>query len=407
MGKLIKVVGFNFSCLGLKIILSGGKKLLFMEKTMDKNPQAGFLPAVLGREAAALADQLLDCLGDRNGQVARLFFGVEGKKHSLAAIGKKMGITRERTRQIKVESLKKIRKVLKNGPLSKEWADFQEKMIGLTLAEGGFLSEKRLAQLFKKETSLKGLGKINFLLTLDEKNFSWEKKTGWRGNFWFLLAEKSTLPQRPNKSDLEKMLEKIGQIFKEHGRPLKKAEVGRQLEASFPEFFPAEKADRMAENLLLLGIKFKKNILGQWGLVQWPEIAASVTKEKAFLVLKKNGKPLHFRQIAELIKEYWPGKRVILQTVHNELIKDVRFALVGRGVYGLCQWGFVKSPIKKIVWDFIRQANRPMEKEEILEYVLKLKQVKRSTVSVCLSDKKLFQKNSAGRFLLAEKKIGG
>ncbi len=60
----------------------------------------------LGREV----DMVLDMLTQRESLILKQYFGLGGgKKHTLEQVGRKMGLTRERIRQIKEEALRKLR----------------------------------------------------------------------------------------------------------------------------------------------------------------------------------------------------------------------------------------------------------------------------------------------------------
>lgn len=351
---------------------------------------------IILKKGLFLADEALVFLNERNQKIIRLFFGLEERKQSLASIGKKMGITRERVRQIKTESLKKIeKKLLKNQ--KENWSLFLEKIEELFSLRGGFLEENHLGILLKKEISFQEQGKINFLLSLAKESFSFEKRNFQHKNFWILKNKKRT--NLIEKKEIIQALNWLVDLFKKEGKPMKRSEIKKYLK-NFPgDFFKGIEGEKRMENLLFLGIKLKKNILNYWGMVNWPMIAETITREKAYLVLKKEKKPLHFKKIVDLIQEFWPKKKIILQTVHNELIKDQRFALVGRGVYGLCEWGFVKNSVKKLIWDFLKKSQKPLNKKEILHYILKIKQIKSSTISACLADRKYFQKTKEGAFL--------
>lgn len=343
-----------------------------------------------------LVDEALFFLNERNQKIIRLFFGLDERRQSLASIGKKMGITRERVRQIKTESLKKIEKKLSKNQKEK-WSFFLEQIEELFFLEGGFLEENHLGFLLKKKISFQEQGKINFLLSLATESFSFEKKNFQHKNFWIFKNKKKV--GLVEKKEILRALVWLVDLFKKEKRPMKISEIKKYL-GDFPgDFFKGVNGEKRIENLLFLGIKLKKNILNNWGIINWPIIAETITREKAYLVLKKVGKPLHFKQIVDLIREFWPKKKIILQTVHNELIKDQRFALVGRGIYGLCEWGFVKSSVKKLIWDFLKKSQKPLDKKEILNYVLKIKQIKGSTISVCLADRNYFRKTKKGAFL--------
>jgi hypothetical protein len=133
----------------------------------------------------------------------------------------------------------------------------------------------------------------------------------------------------------------------------------------------------------------RQNVFGKWGLVEWSDIKPRGTREKAYLVLKTTGKPLHFREIASLIDSYGlkssKKSHSHPQTVHNELIKDKRFVLVGRGTYALSEWGYKKGTVKEVLEEILRKAVSPLSREEVLTQILKVRQVKKSTVIINLN----------------------
>jgi hypothetical protein len=140
---------------------------------------------------------------------------------------------------------------------------------------------------------------------------------------------------------------------------------------------------------LAVGSDVKQNVFGKWGLAQWSDIKPRGTREKAFLVLKTTGKPLHFREIAALIDQYGlkssKKSHSHPQTVHNELIKDERFVLVGRGTYALSEWGYKKGTVKEVLEDILGKSAVPLSREEVLTQILKIRQVKKSTVIINLN----------------------
>ena len=86
------------------------------------------------------------------------------------------------------------------------------------------------------------------------------------------------------------------------------------------------------------------NLNNRWGLTKWPLVNPKNIRDKIYVVLKESGKPLHFNDIAKEIKDStFRRKDVTTQAIHNELIKDKRFVLIGRGIYALNEWGYQKS----------------------------------------------------------------
>ena len=148
--------------------------------------------------------------------------------------------------------------------------------------------------------------------------------------------------------------------------------------------------------------KIAMNSFGEIGLRDWPEIKPRGVKDKAYIVFKKEGKPLHFNQVTEEIKKSGLGEMVFVQTVHNELIKDPRFILVGRGIYALSEWGYYPGQVKDVISKIIKEERKPLTKEEILEKVLKQRLVKENTILLNLSNKKYFLRNPQGKYTVRE-----
>ena len=70
---------------------------------------------------------------------------------------------------------------------------------------------------------------------------------------------------------------------------------------------------------------------------------------------------MHFSEIANAIKKSdFKRKAVTTQAIHNELIKDSRFVLIGRGIYALNEWGYKKGTVADIITEVIKEK-RPVQ----------------------------------------------
>ncbi len=144
---------------------------------------------------------------------------------------------------------------------------------------------------------------------------------------------------------------------------------------------------------------------GKFGLKDWPEVNPKGVKDKAYLVLKKEKKPLHFSDVTKLINsskfgELF-GQKALIQTVHNELIKDPRFILVGRGLYALGEWGYQPGVIKDVISMVFEKEKKPLTQKEIVDEVLKQRMVKVNSILINLKNQKYFQKDEKGKYYLA------
>ncbi len=113
---------------------------------------------------------------------------------------------------------------------------------------------------------------------------------------------------------------------------------------------------------------------------------------------------MHFSEIAKSIKgSSFKRKDVTTQAIHNELIKDKRFVLIGRGIYALDSWGFSKGTVSDIIVDVLRKSDTPLHRDEIVKRVLKSRQVKETTILLNLQSKPQFKRVAKATYSLAEK----
>src|SRR3989344_1150663 len=245
---------------------------------------------------------------------------------TLESIGKSLGITSERVRQIEEAGFTYIRKNNKEA-LEATFRDFEVYFA----ANGGFK---------KEETVLEDLGGKNnkpyvlFLLTIGNQFYRVCGKKDYH-YFWSTISG-------AERAVKEKLAALEGDI-ENHGNLLTHQELSAQFAVKHNLDTPT------LASYLDISKNIQKNKEGKIGLATWPEIRPRGVKDKAFLVFKKHQKPLHFRQITQLIdtlESNQSSKKTHPQTVHNELIKDQRFVLVGRGMYALSEWGYKPGTIK-------------------------------------------------------------
>ncbi len=325
-----------------------------------------------------ICSNLLKDLSQRQKEVLSRRFALSAKssdecgveRETLEAIGKDFGITRERVRQIENGAILRLRPEINNKKYQKVSQYFRD-----------FL--KKSGDLKKEDLFLTDLGRENwknqvyFLLTLD-KQFERFSETDDFYSLWTINPNSLLSAQKVISSIFEK-LKKISQ-------PLRFKEL-TVLSSLNPNIL---------SSFLEISKKIQKNSEGFFGLKNWPEINPRGVKDKAYIVFKKEKKPLHFTEVANLIDSALP------QTVHNELIKDSRFVLVGRGIYALKEWGFEPGYVKDVIFKVLNDSSKPLTKEEILEKVLKQRLVKENTVFLNLSNKKYFLKNSEGNYTIKE-----
>lgn len=329
--------------------------------------------------------KLLSVLGDRSRDVlvSRFGLGNDTKRMTLEAIGKKYKITRERVRQIENYSILNIRK---SKDYTKEKASFDE-LRNVIANMGSVVSEESLLRHLSKDKSTQN--QIHFLLVVGE-DFTKEKEDTELKHRWSVdkeLSKKiySALRELYSKlSDDEIMLESdMIEKFLEHLRDVS----------------DKYKNEEIAKRWLELSKIIDKNPLGEWGKTGSSNINAKGMRDYAYLVIRRHGSPIHFREVAKLITELFK-KKAHVATTHNELIKDPRFVLVGRGLYALSEWGYMSGVVKDVIKGIV-EKNGPLTKDEIIKKVLKERYVKENTIMVNLQNPKYFKKLKDGKYDLA------
>ncbi len=337
---------------------------------------------------------LLKNTSTRNKDIISRRFGLKnGKRETLESIGSSYSITRERVRQIEESTLSGLRQsATGNGEVAK-YIELAKDIIG---DNNGVIREKDLFKSFSgQETGNVNNASLVFLLTLSNELVRLQDNEDYH-SLWAL--NKSTLESFQNTTDsLIKILDKTGRVvseddlaylaqknnvstFSNSGKPLSKEEIALCMTTS--------------KNLA-------KNIFNEVGLASWSEIKPKGVRDKAYLVLKKATAPKHFTEIAKLINNVGFNKRKAnVQTVHNELIKDSRFVLVGRGMYALSEWGYKTGTVKDVLVDILKNAGKPMAKATLMAKVKDARMVKENTILLNLQDSKTFSRNSDGTYAL-------
>lgn len=321
-----------------------------------------------------IANDISKAVPERTADVILRRFGFKGKeRETLESIGESYGITRERIRQIEKDGFSKLR------PVKEKYQNVFQYFSDELKTSGGLKREDALLSFLG---SNKFQNEVYFLLTLGDpfERFPEDEKFH---PFWTI--------DRSAVSSAQKVIDFFYNHLREIGQPI-------SLEA--------EKAPiaRLSQEAVLSYVDISKQIQkgpqGLFGLKEWPEINPRGVKDKAYLVLKKENKPLHFSQIADSIAK--DLGQVNLHTVHNELIRDPRFILIGRGIYALSDWGYEPGFAQEVIIRTLKENKKPLTKEEIVAAVLKQRMIKPNTILLNLQNKKYFSRDEKGRYLIRE-----
>jgi len=301
---------------------------------------------------------------------------------TLEAVGRQHQITRERVRQIVKEGLTQLQEeVLKQAKHKERYAATFEG-IASTLREAGSLTrEDLLLELLKAQNTV---NHILFLLTLGDQ-FYHQRETQDFYPFWTLRKDMI--------KNARSWHQRLLLFFQKKKSPVAELELKRLYGK---EVLPYLEVSKIIE----------RSPEGTWGLRTWPEVNPRGMRDKAYLVLREQNYPLHFKEVASLIAKLQESlilqkKKVVLpQTVHNELIKDRRFVLIGRGIYGLSDWGLTPGTVKDVMRSILANNGKTMHKAKLIKETLEKRQVKKSTIALNLQDQRYFLKNQDGTYTL-------
>lgn len=326
--------------------------------------------------------KILLALSDRSKEVMERRYGL-GKNNSrmtLEAIGQYYGITRERVRQIENHSLAAIRK---SKHYTEEKVVFEE-IENLIHSLGGIITEQGLLNYISKDQSVQNC--INFLLAVGLPFKKIKEDDDFRHR-WYVDEELS--------KNVHLSLKKIYENLKDEDL-VPETEMIKAFMDHIKDLSEKLKDEEMIKRWLSISKKIGKNPLGEWGKTSSSNISAKGMRDYAFLVIRKHGSPMHFKEVAKIISEVFKRKAHIA-TCHNELIKDSRFVLVGRGLYALSEWGYMSGVVKDVIRKIL-EKDGPLSKEEIIDKVMKERYVKENTVAVNLQNSKHFKKNKDGKY---------
>lgn len=344
---------------------------------MAKQHKLNFNPRKITKELlSVLPVRARDIIKKRYG----LDVGVAGM--TLEAIGECYGITRERVRQIENFALNSIRR----SDTYKNKAEIFDELKKHMDEYGGIVHEQNFLNHLTPDPDLQD--HLSFYLEL--------------GSDFIKLKEDEEFSHRwtIDKELSEKVHESLRNLYKTLSEDdlISESELIIKFLNHLKETVKEIRNEEFAKRWVHLTKKVGKNALGEWGVSHSPNIKVRGIRDLAYLVLRRHGSPMHFREVASAINNTF-GKDANEATCHNELIKDKRFVLVGRGLYALTKWGYSQGTVRDIIKAIIEERG-PQTKDEILKKVLRERYIKENTVLVNLQNKKYFKKDKNGKYLI-------
>ena len=329
--------------------------------------------------------KMLKGLQDRAQYVITHRFGLEGERRTLESIGQEYGITRERVRQIEKFALQAIRKSDSYVEAQEIFEELKEVLNSL----GGIVEENHLLEELSDDPVTRN--HLNFYMNLGEEHFNYQKENKNFKARWIVSEEVA--------GKVHDALEALHKEIEKHELVTEDDLIEKiSCHDGVCELEVSKRTEDHTRRWLKLSNRLAQNPLGEWGRTDSPNVRTRGIRDLAYLVMRKHGSPMHFREVADAVEETFK-RPTHVATTHNELIKDKRFVLVGRGVYALKEWGYKGGVVREVIHDILDKEG-PMSKDEIVDRVLKERYLKRNTILVNLQNPKHFRKDENGLYTL-------
>lgn len=323
--------------------------------------------------------ELILVLNNKEKRVVSGRFGLTGRRETLSAIGRELHLSRERVRQIEKNSLRKLA-----AEFSRNYRNEITETVQVFEKVGGVIADEKipaeLTALAHSHKFSKNYLRLVFSITdkIEKVDENADLLAGWRLH-------------NISKDKILSVCNKMIQYFTKEKLPQSITDLIKEV-SGLNKYEP-----KFLEACINLSAKITMAKNGMIGLKTWPTVNPRNIRDKIYYVLKTAGNPLHFTEItANIAASKFDNKRVVRATVHNELIADKRFVLIGRGIYALREWGYSDGTVYDVIKNILSTAKGPMSTPEIIELVSKSRKVKKNTIIINLQTKKEFKRVEGG-----------
>ena len=333
-----------------------------------------------------VVSEILDTVErEREREIVSRRFGLFDRKETLEQIGELLGITRERVRQLEKVIVTRLKA---NATKLPQLEEAQTIFITSLESTGKAARISDLTSRVVTDDNKLEQSRVAFIAELCPKLIVINESDTFHNAVGILEAH-----------DEKVMKEKIALIIvaiKAIGKPTTIDKITEEAKIKSSE--EAAALASISKELATLN--------GQWGLIKWPMVNPRNIRDKIYVILKENGSHMHFNEIAEAIKDSsFKRKDVTTQAIHNELIKDKRFVLIGRGIYALKEWGYEKGTVADIIAEVLKKAGKPLHRDEIIKEVLKSRVVKETTILLNLQGKTQFKRVAKATYGIDQKTL--
>lgn len=324
-------------------------------------------------------EDILKSLSEKEKNVIERRVWIKWEKETLQNIGNSFSpsITRERVRQIEDSWIKKIWRIIKASLLTK----IQSVSIEFLKLHWGVMSKDRLINNVIKELNIDSDVNHSIIEMIIQSDFEIKKSKQKLGcQIYFYLPNIS-------KNDIENVYKEALKILKKKKDVVTKNSLFENVLNWLSKPVSITFIDSSLE-LFDDIVYWEENLV--W-LTKWKILNPKTLKDKAIYVMKKEKTPMHFVEISNKITQMLEEK-VKVNTIHNELIRNNEFVLIWRWIYALKEWGFNPGTVLDVISSILEKNWEPMSTEEITKEVLKIRNVKQTTIYMNLQNKKAIER---------------
>ncbi|OGL35273.1 hypothetical protein A3F65_01390 [Candidatus Saccharibacteria bacterium RIFCSPHIGHO2_12_FULL_47_16b] len=319
---------------------------------------------------------------EREREIIARRFGLFDRRETLEQIGELLGITRERVRQLEKAVITRLKAAGEDLPHIKK----VQSILSSHLTDMGHVARtEHITPKLASTNSKVDQARVAFLAHLAPEIAVVEDND----HFYHSIGLTAKHTEAAIREHVGKVIDAITKI----GKPTSISEIAEV----------ASNSDEKHVEALASVSKNVAHLHGRWGLTKWPMVNPKNIRDKIYVILHDRQKPMHFSEIADAIKQSdFKRKDVTTQAIHNELIKDSRFVLIGRGIYALKEWGYKKGTVADVIAEVLNKEGGPLHRDEIVRRVLKSRQVKETTILLNLQGKPQFKRVAKATYTLAE-----
>lgn len=331
-------------------------------------------------------------LDDRSRLVMQWRYGLYDEELTLKEVGDRLGITRERARQIQNRTLR----TLSSPKAIRILHPLMELLRYLLEKECGLMSRVQLIRRLEGEFAIGDIdpvGVAELVFELDENVRFLRRLEAWGLKSYPLEL-------------VRKVQDRFSQVLREAKVPLSTEEVIARFKAT--RLYHNQR-ESLEDDFILACLKGHCELSidqeNQCYLDQWENHRTT----EIILALREIGEPVHYETIAKETNALLPKKlKARPRLIYAELLRrDDLFVRVGKGIFGLKEWGIPDDGnLANAAHRVLSEAGKPLHYEVITDRVLETWRVRPSSVYVALQSDHRFISIGTGVFWIRDRLAG-